>query len=269
VLRKILDDLPWSPASVVLSGIGEPLMNPEFFSLVDILADRGIKCEFFTNGTLLTAPRRQAILSRSNVETVAISCDGSQKDTFESLRVGADFDKWKQSVQEFLLQAKEERDGTLNIEMSVVLSKQNLHELGDVLRLASELGFGSINALDPIPLNETAAALCPSVTELSAAHQELVEVAADLGLKVTYFFRRDATPPKALPSCLQPWEYAFIRANGDVAPCCALFGSDRGAVMGNVLERGFRTIWLGERYRKYRRASASGTNDRCRICPYY
>ena len=30
-------------------------MNPEFFSLVDVLAERGIKCEFYTNGTLLAA----------------------------------------------------------------------------------------------------------------------------------------------------------------------------------------------------------------------
>jgi hypothetical protein len=39
--------------------------------------------------------------------------------------------------------------------------------------------------------------------------------------------------------------------------------------MGNILEQGFETIWLGEHYRKFRKASASGTNDLCRICPSY
>jgi radical SAM protein with 4Fe4S-binding SPASM domain len=90
-----------------------------------------------------------------------------------------------------------------------------------------------------------------------------------LGLKITCYFRRDAFVPRAAPGCLQPWEYVFLRANGDVAPCCALFGSDRGAVMGNVLEEDFRAIWLGERYREFRRTSLAGTNDLCRICPYY
>ena len=209
------------------------------------------------------------MLSRRNIDVVSISCDGSQKETFEGLRLGADLDKWKQSVQAFLLQAKQQRGGTLNIGMNVVVSKQNLHEMGDILRLAKELGFGNVYVLDLIPVDQIAVALCPSVTELSAVHQELVELAADLGLKLTCFFRRDTIPPKAIPRCLQPWEYMFIRANGDVAPCAALFGSNKGTVVGNILERSFGTIWLGENYRKFRRASVSGTNDLCRICPFY
>jgi radical SAM protein with 4Fe4S-binding SPASM domain len=244
-------------------------MNPQFFSLVDILAERRIKCQFYTNGTLLTPRTQQAILSRRNIDIVSISCDGSRKESFESFRLGADFDKWKQSVQEFLLQAKQQRGGTLDIGMNVVLSKQNLHEMGDILRLARELGIGSVYFLEMIPVDKIAIDLCPSATELSAAHQELVELAADLGLKATCFFRQDIVPPKTPPHCLQPWDYMFIRANGDVAPCAALFGSDKGIVVGNILKQDFGTIWLGESYRKFRRASVSGTNELCRICPFH
>ena len=179
--RKILDDLPWSPARVVLSGIGEPLMNPDFFSLVDILAERGIKCEFFTNGTLLTESRRQAILSRSNIDTVNISCDGSRKDTFESLRVGANFETWKELVREFLLRSKRQRGRTLDIGMNVVVSKQNRHEIGDILRLAAEMGFGNVYVIDLIPVDDIATSMYLSDAELSAVHQELVELAADSG----------------------------------------------------------------------------------------
>jgi pyrroloquinoline quinone biosynthesis protein E len=244
-------------------------MNPQFFSLVDILAERKIRCEFFTNGTLLTEARRQAILSRDNIDLVAISCDGSQKDTFEKLRAGADFDNWKQSVRAFLLQARQQRGKTLNIAMNMVISKENLRETADILHLAAELGFGHVYLLDPIPLDEIATALCAPATEVSAARQELAKVAKGLGLKLTCYVRRDTQVFKASPGCLQPWEYVFIRANGDVAPCCALFGSDQGAVMGNVLEQKFEMIWLGERYREFRRTSLTGTNDLCRICPMY
>jgi radical SAM protein with 4Fe4S-binding SPASM domain len=267
--RKILDDLPWSPARVVLSGIGEPLINPDFFSLVDVLAERGIKCEFFTNGTLLTESRRQAILSRSNIDTVNISCDGSRKDTFESLRVGANFETWKELVREFLLRSKQQRGRTLDIGMNVVVSKQNRHEIGDILRLAAEMGFGNVYVIDLIPVDDIATSMYLSDAELSAVHQELVELAAELGLKVTCFLRRQTVPPKALPHCLQPWDYMLIRADGAVVPCCAVFGSEQGAVMGNILEQDFRTIWLGERYREFRRSSASGANELCRICPSY
>src|SRR5262245_15027129 len=37
-LRSILDRLPFQPGSVSLNGIGEPLINPKFFELVDIIA---------------------------------------------------------------------------------------------------------------------------------------------------------------------------------------------------------------------------------------
>ncbi len=60
-LCKVLDHLPSPPASLILTGIGEPLLNPQFFALVDILAAQRIQCVFYTNGTLLTPQIRQAI----------------------------------------------------------------------------------------------------------------------------------------------------------------------------------------------------------------
>jgi radical SAM protein with 4Fe4S-binding SPASM domain len=269
-LRRVLDRLPWSPRRVVLSGIGEPLTNPEFFSLVDILAERGIKCEFYTNGTLLTPQAQQAILSRRNIDTVAISCDGAEKATFESLRLGADFESWKQLAREFLAEAKQQRPGTLSIWMNVVVSRENLSEMEDIVRLAAELGFEGASLMHPIPVDERAAALCPSLAEPSIERQEDVSaLGRSLGLKLLCSFRRAKTPPEALPRCTQPWEYVFIRTNGDVAPCCALFGSEKGAVMGNILEQEFVDIWQGERFRAFRRTNALGGNTQCRICPYH
>ena len=114
-LQRVLDHLPWCPADVTLSGIGEPLVNPKFCELVDMLAERGIRCTFYTNGTLLTRHMREAILSRHNIDSLRISCDGARKKTFENLRLGAEFESWKQSVRQFLAEAKEERPRTLSI----------------------------------------------------------------------------------------------------------------------------------------------------------
>ena len=255
---------------MILSGIGEPLVNPEFFSSVDILAERGIKCEFYTNGTLLTPRMRQAILSRRNIDAIAISCDGAEKATFESLRRGADFESWKRSAREFLAEAKQQRAGTLCIGMNVVVSNQNVNEMEDIVRLAAELGFDNVSLMHPIPVDDVAAALCPPPAEPSIERQEdLSALGRSLGLKLLYFFRRAKTPPEALLRCTQPWEYVFIRANGDVAPCCAVFGSEKGAVMGNILEQEFVDIWHGERFREFRRTSALGGNALCRVCPYH
>ncbi len=268
-LRHVLDCLPWSPVKVVLSGIGEPLINPAYFSLVDILAERKIRCEFYTNGTLLTEARQQAILSRSNIEVINISCDGARKETFESMRVGADFEKWKSSVQDFVLRARQVRGRALSIGMNTVISKNNLQEVGDILRLAAQWRLDIVYIMDPIPIDQTTMALCASDQEVSAAGQELARLAASLGQKVAISLRRAASAPRLRPACLQPWNYTCVRTNGDVVPCCAVFASDRMPVMGNVFQQDFTTIWHGERYREFRRSLWSGTNELCRICPGY
>ena len=129
--------------------------------------------------------------------------------------------------------------------------------MGDLFRLAAELGFGNVYVMHPIPVDETAALMCPSPDELSTLCQEdLEELAGSLGIKVTCFFRRPPSPHKTGPRCMQPWEHLFICANGDVASCCALFGSDKGAVMGNLLKQDFQAIWRGQRFREFRRAIA-------------
>jgi len=267
--RNILDRLPRRPKRVVLSGIGEPLLNPDFFSLVDALAERGIQCEFYSNGTLLAPPARQAILSRTNIDVVNISCDGAQAGTFESCRVGADFERWKQSVAAFLTEAKERRSRGLNVGVSIVVNKRNLGEIGDIVRLGAKLGFDAVYVLDPIPVDGVAESLCPSAAEMSAVRQGVTALAKSLGLKISCSFRRASTLPRLLPRCTQPWEYVFIRATGDVAPCCALFGSDKGAVVGNLFRQPFDDVWHGDPFREFRRASAAGTNPLCRLCPYY
>jgi radical SAM protein with 4Fe4S-binding SPASM domain len=158
----------------------------------------------------------------------------------------------------------------LTVGLNLVMSQANLDEIGDIVRLAAELGFDIVHAMHAIPMDDAAAALCPSPAELSSLRQEdLQELGKGLGVNVACYFRREAVPPAAMPRCLLPWEYMFVRANGDVAPCCALFGSEKGVVVGNILHEDFARIWRGERYKNYRRASAAGTNPLCRVCPYY
>jgi radical SAM protein with 4Fe4S-binding SPASM domain len=175
-----------------------------------------------------------------------------------------------QSVHEFLTAAKQQQGRTLSVGLNVVLSKGNLKQIGDIIRLAAKLGFDGVYILQPIPVDDISAALCPSPAELSTVRQEdLLELAGGLGLKILFSLQRGTSLLNFMPRCTQPWEYVFIRANGDVAPCCALFGSDKGAIMGNIFQQEFNAIWRGEPFREYRRTSASGTNARCRVCPYH
>jgi radical SAM protein with 4Fe4S-binding SPASM domain len=268
-LRHALAALPFRPRRVILSGIGEPLVNPEFFALVDILAEHGIHCVFFTNGTLLSAKMRGAILARENIDEICISCDGARKSTFEALRLGADFDKWSASVRQFLVEARQSPHPP-RVVANIVASKGNLNELGDILRLVKDLGFDSANLLEPVPVDNVAESLYLAENDIQSLRSgNLLKQAKDLHLRVDWYLRRKGSPPQAMVRCIQPWEYIFIHSNGDIAPCSAVFGPGKTAVMGNILAQPFHDIWRGERFREFRLQSASGTNALCRICPYY
>ncbi|HEV1994650.1 MAG TPA: radical SAM protein [Candidatus Acidoferrum sp.] len=269
-LGVILDRLPFQPKAVSLNGIGEPLINPHFLRLVDILGERGIDCTFFTNGTLLVPHLREAILKRHNVSYVGISCDGARKETFEVLRLGAKFDTWKQFVKEFLAAAHGRAERRVETVMSSVVSRRNLGEVGEIVELAAELGFRSVQFADVMPNDEVAASL--ALTDADRQHFDLNALqrrGQELGVGVLAHMRRKKRPPKAGLNCFQPWEYMMISAEGDVLPCCAIVGSDKALVMGNILHQSFSTIWDGKEFQSFRRTSADGTNPLCSICPYY
>jgi len=268
--KKILDRLPWTPKSITLSGIGEPLISPHFFSLVDILAERKIRCVLYTNGTLLTPRTRKAIISRRNIEDIFISCDGAEKMTFENLRVGASFEHWKKAVFQLFTEAKEQSRQTMRISAHIVLCKQNLDQVTEIIRLTADLGFYGVQLFEPVPHDNVVASICPSREEMNRIRQEdLFKLARALRLRTACHFRRYRLPPKSVMRCIQPWEYIFIRANGDIFPCYAIFGYEKGALMGNIFQQDFMEIWRGDCFRKFRRTSAAGTNMLCRICPYY
>jgi radical SAM protein with 4Fe4S-binding SPASM domain len=254
---------------VTASGIGEPLLNPHFFSLIDLFAERQITCEFYTNGTLLTPQNCEAILKRRNIVSLAISCDGAEKKTFENFRVGANFESWIRSVRYFTMKKKEERPD-LNISMFTVINKQNLNELGKIIHLAAELGFNNVHFLDPIPIDDLAEANVPSKIEVSSINlDDLLNLGRSHGVGVSWWIRRDKMPPMAILRCLQPWESIFIRVNGDIQPCCAVFGADKAPIMGNIFREKFSDIWNGDRFYEFRRTSVKGTNSLCPVCPYY
>jgi radical SAM protein with 4Fe4S-binding SPASM domain len=267
-LERIVDRLPSSLKQVKLSGIGEPLLSPHFFSLIDFLAERRIMCSFYTNGTLLTPQKCEAIIKRRNIISLAISCDGARKETFENTRLGANFETWTQFVRYFLDKAKEERPD-LRIEANTVITRQNFNQLEEIIRFVAELGFYSIFFLETIPVDDIAAANVPSKTDLySIDFQNLSELGRSLGLGVNGGIHRDI-PLLRRVKCGQPWMYIFVRANGNVQPCCAVFGSEKVAVMGNIFDEDFTNIWKGDRFREFRKSMILGKNSLCQVCPYY
>ncbi|MGE0700387.1 MAG: radical SAM protein [Hyphomicrobiaceae bacterium] len=122
------------------TGVGEPLLAPGFWRLVDALAGRqSPRLTFHTNGILLTE-RNVARLMRAPIGAVNVSVDAAEPLTYLRIR-GAEMVKTTRGISR-LVAALEKLGGKAveRIAMSMVLMRENVAEAAAFVRLASELG---------------------------------------------------------------------------------------------------------------------------------
>lgn len=125
--------------TLILSAGNEPLTSPWFADILRIAARYQVPdLLFITNATRLTPKIAEAIID-SGVTQVQISIDGSTKETYESIRRGADFDKLVKNIR-FLTNLRRKHGGKLpRLQFNIVLMKSNLEELDGFVDLAEEL----------------------------------------------------------------------------------------------------------------------------------
>jgi len=124
---------------VYLQGWGEPLLHPDFWSMVRRLEEVGTRVGFTTNGVLLNAANRRALLE-SSVEIVGVSLAGATTATHDRFRGGCPLSV----LDENLLALKEAREVTglerPRLHLAFLLLADNLDELPDAVSLGRRWG---------------------------------------------------------------------------------------------------------------------------------
>jgi radical SAM protein with 4Fe4S-binding SPASM domain len=145
------------------------------------------------------------------------------------------------------------------IELQFIVMKHNEHQMGRMREIAADLRVDrfiektvGINAADP-DFQRLAAELLPA--DLANSRYERL---ADGGYAL-----------KGSPPCGCEYIYStlVVNSNGDVVPCCYDIHSD--FVMGNLFQQPLAEVWLGEKFREFRRrvARERGAITICRHCP--
>src|SRR5918998_5279173 len=88
---RLVDQLP-SMTELQLQGMGEPMMHPRFFDMVAYAAAKGIEVSTNSNLTLLSERRARLCVS-SGLGYLHVSLDGASAETYEAIRVRAQFDR--------------------------------------------------------------------------------------------------------------------------------------------------------------------------------
>src|SRR5437660_12459105 len=121
---NLLDQFP-DLEELQLQGLGEPMMHPRLFDMVEYAVRRVSRVSTNSNMTLLNPARAERCVA-SGLTELHVSIDGATEASYEAIRVRAHFDRVIANVE--LLQAAKRRLGsqTPRLRMVVVAMRRNL-----------------------------------------------------------------------------------------------------------------------------------------------
>ncbi|MCR5868097.1 MULTISPECIES: radical SAM/SPASM domain-containing protein [Aquincola] len=288
----LLDALPGLEA-LHLQGLGEPMLHPRFFDMVEIAARRGIRVSANSNLTLLTPARVQRCIS-SGLAALSVSLDGATAATFEGVRHGANFGKVVRNLGR-LTDARDAAASPLEVRGVMVLMRSNLDELPALVellhahrvpellvqRLSSDLEHEDLpGRYIPIRSYCRSAELRPQdLPHAEQVFEQARQRARALGLQLNLPSLRPAAAPAPAagsPRCSWPWDGLYFTAAGEMLPCCMVATADR-ASFGRVFgpepasaEVDIPGAWNSATARQFRRGLRDDAPPSiCRSCALY
>lgn len=139
VIHEIEKYLPYANY-IALNGIGEPFLHPRIMDIMEVYDKYGIQMTTNTNLSIMN-PELASIINRT-FSDIQISCDAADKETYEAIRKGLSFEKFKANV-EILRKA-----GNVEICMATVVMRQNILQLPQIVEFAADLGCNKVVFLD-------------------------------------------------------------------------------------------------------------------------
>jgi MoaA/NifB/PqqE/SkfB family radical SAM enzyme len=268
VYERVVDELYPFAKTVQFSAFGEPLMTPGMEAKLDDLERTHTKLEIVTNGTLMMRESRFREKLLRTLELVTFSIDGATRDTYNSVRTGADFDSVMDNIRRFAARRSEMPAADRpRMNFNFIMMKRTVAEAPRFVEIVRELGgdeivFNHLVAFHPSLKDESLAAHKQFANEHIARTREVADA---LGVRVHMppLFRTEAEPPTRPAEAGQPaarpcgpppikcwflWKRVYIGVNGEVVPCC-LAGIPH---FGSMMDTPFPDIWNGETYRTYR-----------------
>lgn len=123
--------------TIYLHGNGESFLLPSLADYVEQLGQYGIR--FMTNTNLSVLSQEICQVLNRYFDEINISCDGATQSSYEFIRRGLSFADFTEHCAQVRRQCPR-----LHMRMCSIAMRQNVMELPQMVRLASELGFNEI-----------------------------------------------------------------------------------------------------------------------------
>jgi pyrroloquinoline quinone biosynthesis protein E len=253
-----------------IHGMGEPLLHKEFFNMVEYLKSFSIWTRTSINGSLLLANNNIEKLVNSSLGEIQISLDGATKETYEKIRVRANFEKVTEGIKELNMACESENRNLTR--MWVVLQENNIHELSKFVELAKYLKFRKLTF--SLSLNDWGQELWRNINGKKGIAiestidkiKELFEKSIGEGLDISLWQQSNKYSVNNGPQDLCPWIFdrTYITSDMRLTPC-AIIGNPDITDLGDASE--ILNSWNSEKYVSFRKLHLTGAiPNECTSC---
>ena len=253
---QLMDDLSnWGIGLLVIDG-GEPLCREDLLDIVKYASAKGIRTTLGSNGTLIDEAMAKKMLD-AGVRSIAISVDGVNAQTHDSFRgVSGAFEQTLKGIEAC-------RNVGLPFQFNMVIRKETLSQLEDMLRLAVDSGANAAEFFDLVAAGR-AKQECQEQVLSHDERKQAMEWLAQAQEDCPIIIRVPACPmyplllkekriqPKRFPAEMlqrvpyyergcaagMPTGYVMVKSNGEVNPCMLL-----QVKLGNIREQSIISIW--------------------------
>ncbi len=265
LIQSLADELAsLGTQKIHLSG-GEVLLRPDVTEVIRAFAERGMRVNLTTNGTLLT-PEMADRLVDSGINNVSISVDGATPSVHDALRGRGN---WKRTMRGIhnLRRAARHAKHKLHIRINVVITRRNYRDLTRLPEVVHNVGA---DRLTLIPVDDATGRLRLNKRRIREYNEEIAPFLAEKALlwgmiarvEEAYPFGREKADLELAKAglyagrlyqaqpCYMPWLHALIDPTGVVYPCCMMRPA---RPLGNMIATGsFRALWEGAEFHALR-----------------
>jgi heme b synthase len=254
---------------------GEPLLREDIFELAAYGERKGLRGVMAVNGTILDS-KMAAAAKRAGIQRVSISLDGASADSHDRFRGVAGAFAGAMNGIRYL------KEAGLDFQINTTVTKRNLGEIEDILKLAARMGAVAHHIFLLVPTGRGEELVGEEITP--ADYERILlwfceqRERVPLQLKATcapqYYriARQHGYSEVRIPEreelnaftrgCLGGISFCFVSHRGDVQPCGYL-----EVVGGNIRETPFKVIWEeAEVFRKLR--NLGNLKGKCGRCEY-
>jgi len=249
--RTLIDELGERLVYLLLFNQGEPFLHPEFPDFIAYAKRRGIYVTTSTNGHFFADQELVERTVTSGLDTLVVSLDGADKETYERYRCGGDFDRVTRGIRNVVAARTRLGSRTPLVFVQFLVMQHNEHQVQAMRHLVKALGA------DRLLLKTAQVDTSVEAEQFLPRQERYRRYRLEDGRLLLKGKRR-------LP-CRRPWVSAVVNSDGRVSPCC--FDKDGRYAMGSIAEASFTAVWRSRQYQDFRQRILHGEKiDICANC---